>query len=198
MKGVYIVGAFHEIVELIESLSIPIIGLIDRQSPVSACCVKYPMLGDDEWLLSRGEGGENVVITPDLPNVRKKLFNLYRSAGFETPTMIAGNVSAYAEIGQGSVIQRDAYVSAGSRLGIGVKVNVGVKVMHDVNIDDFVTIAPAAVVLGHVQIGQGVYIGANATLLPHVEVGEGAVIGAGAVVTKNVASHVTVKGVPAK
>ncbi|MDB4770107.1 acetyltransferase [Akkermansiaceae bacterium] len=185
-------------VELVESLAIPIIGLIDKHSPVNTCCKKYPLLGDDEWLLSVAKGGEHVVITPDLPQLRKRLFESCRSAGFETPTIIAGHVSDYAEIGEGSVIQRDAYVSAGSRLGIGVKVNVGVKVMHDVHIADFVTIAPAAVVLGHVQIGQGVYIGANATLLPHVEVGEGAVIGAGAVVTKNVASHVTVKGVPAK
>lgn len=198
MKGVYIVGAFHEMVELVESLAIPIIGLVDSQTPDNACCRKYTLLGDDEWLLSVAKGGEQVVITPDLPKVRKRLFESYRSAGFETPTIIAGNVSAYAEIGQGSVIQRDAYVSAGSRLGIGVKVNVGVKVMHDVNIGDFVTVAPSAVILGNVTIGDGVYLGSNATVLPNVKVGDGAVIGAGAVVTKDVEPHVTVKGIPAK
>ena len=70
--------------------------------------------------------------------------------------------------------------------------------MHDNLVGDFVTIAPNAVLLGHVTIEKSAYIGANGTILPHLSIGEGALVGAGAVVTKNVDAKIIVKGVPAK
>lgn len=48
------------------------------------------------------------------------------------------------------------------------------------------------------KICRGVSIGSNVTILPGVTIGEGAIVGAGAVVTKDVAPHTTVAGVPAK
>jgi maltose O-acetyltransferase len=49
-----------------------------------------------------------------------------------------------------------------------------------------------------ITIGCGAWIGANVTLLPGVAIGSGSVVAAGAVVTKNVAPHTIVAGVPAK
>jgi maltose O-acetyltransferase len=43
-----------------------------------------------------------------------------------------------------------------------------------------------------------VFIGMGALILPGVRIGDNAIVGAGAVVTKDVPSGVTVKGVPAK
>lgn len=198
--GVYLIGAFHEMVELLEDLSVPIKGLIDCCEANERCCRQYPVLGDDEWLLARGPHhvDRKVVLTPDSPIVRKKLFLRYRERGFEFPVIVGGSVSRYAVVGDGCVIQKDAYVSAGCNVGDAVKINLGAKVMHDSVVGNFVTIAPSAVVLGHVTIGDSAYIGANATLLPYVEIGEGAVVGAGAVVTKSVEPNAVVKGVPAK
>jgi acetyltransferase-like isoleucine patch superfamily enzyme len=70
--------------------------------------------------------------------------------------------------------------------------------MHDSTIGNFVTIAPNAVILGRVNIGDSTYIGANSTILPDKSVGENAIVGAGAVVTKNFDSNSTIKGIPAK
>ncbi|MBI5449274.1 N-acetyltransferase [Candidatus Gottesmanbacteria bacterium] len=49
-----------------------------------------------------------------------------------------------------------------------------------------------------VLIKKGASIGSNTTILGGVTIGEGAMIGAGAVVTKDVAAHSVVVGIPAK
>lgn len=49
-----------------------------------------------------------------------------------------------------------------------------------------------------VNIGQHVFIGTGAIILPGVNIGDHAIIAAGAVVNKDVPSHTTVGGVPAK
>lgn len=49
-----------------------------------------------------------------------------------------------------------------------------------------------------VTIGDGVWIGMDATILKGVTVGEGAIVAAGAVVTRDVAPHSMVAGVPAR
>ena len=70
--------------------------------------------------------------------------------------------------------------------------------MHDCLIHDYVTIAPNAVLLGHVTVSEKVYIGANSTILPTISIGEDSLVGAGSVVTRNIDNNITVKGVPAK
>lgn len=49
-----------------------------------------------------------------------------------------------------------------------------------------------------VLVKKGASIGSNVTILGGVTIGEGAMIGAGAVVTKDVAPHSVVAGIPAK
>jgi phosphonate metabolism protein (transferase hexapeptide repeat family) len=56
----------------------------------------------------------------------------------------------------------------------------------------------AARMAQRVEIGHDVWIGHGAIVLPGVTIGHGAVIAAGAVVTKNVAPHAIVGGVPAR
>ena len=70
--------------------------------------------------------------------------------------------------------------------------------MHDCIIGDFVSVAPNALLLGNVTIGNLSYIGANATLLPGVHIGRNVIIGAGAVVTKNVPDNSIFVGNPAR
>lgn len=70
--------------------------------------------------------------------------------------------------------------------------------MHDCIVGKFVTIAPNAVLLGKVVVGEGSYIGANSTILPNELLGEYSIIGAGAVITKDVPPFSIVAGNPAK
>ena len=80
----------------------------------------------------------------------------------------------------------------------GVKINIGAQTHHDCLINDFVTIAPKALLLGNVQVGECSYIGANSTIKQNIKIGKGAVVGAGSVVIKNVNNYDVVAGVPAR
>ena len=196
---VYLIGAFHEMVELLEDLGVEIIGLIDKSSPDCQVCSRYPYLGDDQWLLEKGpESKSKIILTPDAPDVREKIFAEYAKHGFEFGAILGGNISNSAVVGEGTVIQKSAYISSCVRLGKAVKINVGARIMHDSSIGNFSTVAPDAVVLGKVVIGKNCYIGANSTILPGITVGDRSVVGAGAVVSRNVAKNTTVKGVPAR
>lgn len=80
-----------------------------------------------------------------------------------------------------------------------MKLNTGCNVMHDCIINDFVTIAPNAVILGRVVIDEETYIGANSTILPETNIYKNVIVGAGAVVTKNIIEPDTkYVGIPAR
>ncbi len=49
-----------------------------------------------------------------------------------------------------------------------------------------------------IVIGRRVWLGAPVTVVPGVTIGDGAIVAAGAVVTRDVAAHTIVRGVPAK
>lgn len=199
-KRVYLIGAFHEMIELLEYAKFDIIGLIDRQLPQNSISRRYQLVGNDQWLLSRGPlpDQENVVVSPDSPILRSKLISDYTQCGFYTPNVIGGQISESCSVGAGSIIHRQTFVSCGCEIGIGVRINTAAKVMHDCKIGNFTTIAPCALLLGKVSIGERAYIGANATILPGLKIGNGGIIGAGAVVTHDVQDFTTVKGIPAR
>ena len=199
-KVAILVGGFHEMLELCEDAGVKVLGIID--SKLTGEYYGVPVIGKDEDALSVKERFEDVplVITPDSPLVRKKLWEHYRQFGFRFMTLVSpkANVSRYSSIGEGTVIQALVNVSAGTRVGAFVKLNTGSNIMHDNLVGDFATVAPGAVSLGRVCIGESAYLGANCTVLPDKKVGEGAVIGAGAVVTHDVLPGTVVKGIPAK
>lgn len=201
-KKVILVGGFHEIIELCEDNSIEILGIIDNNI-IEDTYWGYPILGTDSDASVLLEKYKNipVLITPDIPHIRCKLYNYYKkNIGFKVASLISRDayLSRSAKIGEGTIIQRGVNISSNTIIGKMVKINTNVNVMHDCILDDFVTVAPNSVLLGKVKIETSTYIGANSTLLPMVTVGENAIVGAGAVVAKPVRSNITVKGNPAK
>lgn len=199
-KKIIIVGAFHEMIELCEDCGFQIVGIIDNQ--YTGDYYGCPILGTDEDAeqIYHDYSDCCIVLTPDLPRVRKKLYELYSQIGFQFATVISPKaiISRSAKIGKGTVIQACVNVSSGSIIGDSVKLNTYANIMHDDVVGNYVTIAPNAVLLGYVHVGESSYVGANSTILPHIRIGDGSTIGAGAVVTKDVNNNVIVKGVPAK
>lgn len=200
MKDIFLLGAFAETVELCELCGYHIIGMFDMAVKGELC--GYPVLGDDSVAEEYHKRYPDVpiVIAPDKPAARKRLFKKYREIGFKIETVISPKafVSPSAKLGEGCIVSSFCNISTNCSLGEGVKLNTFANVMHDARIADYVTIAPNAVILGYITIGEGAYIGANSTILQTHSVGENSTVGAGAVVTKDVVPGEIVVGVPAR
>lgn len=200
MDRVILIGYFTETIELCEKCGCSIVGVVDSDDKGS-----YPYLGNDECFINNYLNYLDIplVITPDSPSVRKRLYERYKNLGFRFKTLIAPEaiISKSANISEGCVIQSLCSISSNVCLGKCVRVNTMANIMHDTVVGDFSTIAPNAVLLGSCNIGPECYIGANSTVLPEKKIApsRGAVIvGAGAVVTKDINNRMTVVGVPAK
>ncbi|OGE23322.1 hypothetical protein A2688_04340 [Candidatus Daviesbacteria bacterium RIFCSPHIGHO2_01_FULL_38_8] len=115
--------------------------------------------------------------------------HLHIGADFFNPSNI--------EIGEGSVVGRNAFLDGREKLIIGKHVDIASDVMiynseHDIHSADFNAISAP------VEIGDYVFIGPRAIILPGATIGKGAVVAAGAVVTKDVPEFAVVGGVPAQ
>jgi acetyltransferase EpsM len=107
-------------------------------------------------------------------------------------------VSPEATVGEGSVVMAGAIVQTGARIGAHCVVNTSAVIDHDVILEDFVQVAPGAILGGGVRVGAAAYIGMGAMIRDHTKVGAGAVVGMGAVVVADVAEGARVVGVPAR
>jgi sugar O-acyltransferase (sialic acid O-acetyltransferase NeuD family) len=197
---VVIVGAFQETIDLVIDCGFEIIGLIDRNSIQKD--FPYSVLCDDDAIMMSMDKllGASIVLTPDAPDTRMKLYNIYSELGFQFATLISpgAKVATSSVLSEGVSTCWNSHISAQCRIGKCVRINTGANVMHDSTIGDFTTIAPNAVILGRVTIEKNCYIGANSTVLPGLIVGEYSIVGAGAVVTKNVPPRSVVIGNPAR
>lgn len=200
-RKVILVGGFCEMAELCLRCGFEIAGVVDV-SPTALQEYNIPYLGTDDMMISNPRDFSHIplVVVPDNPSVRRGIVKRYRTAGYRFASVISpdADVSSTSVIGEGAVIQSAVVIMAQARIGAFAKLNVGAKVFHECQLDDFVTIAPVATLLGRVAVGEEAYIGASSTIFPERVVGRGSKVGAGAVVTHDVPDGHVVVGIPAR
>ena len=123
------------------------------------------------------------------------------------------HVRAGARVGARCVLGQNVYVAPAARLGDGVRVQNNVSIYDGVVLEDFVFCGPSVVFTNvrtprsefprrdafvPTRVGRGASLGANATVICGVNVGAYAMVGAGAVVTRDVAPHGLILGVPGR
>ena len=107
-------------------------------------------------------------------------------------------ISSSASLSSGTVAMAGVVVNADSKIGEHCIINTRSSIDHDCVIDNFVHVAPGAVLCGGVTVGELSLIGAGATILPGVKVGKSCTVGAGAVVLNDLPDNSKVWGNPAK
>lgn len=122
------------------------------------------------------------------------------------------HVVAGARIGAGSSVGQGCFVAGTANVGAGVKIQNHVSVFDGVTLEDEVFVGPGATFTNvknprsavprkdrfvPTRVRRGATIGANATIVCGVTIGRYAFVAAGAVVTRDVADHALVAGVPA-
>jgi acetyltransferase-like isoleucine patch superfamily enzyme len=103
-------------------------------------------------------------------------------------------------LGDDVVLSRGVHIVAFDRVSLGDRCMVGEYAsLRDANHKlDEVSVRHAGHVSAPIEIGCNVWIGRGATVLKGIHIGDNSVVGANAVVTKAVAAHQVVGGVPAK
>jgi UDP-2-acetamido-3-amino-2,3-dideoxy-glucuronate N-acetyltransferase len=123
------------------------------------------------------------------------------------------HVMGTARIGPDCVLGQNVFVARGVTVGAGTRIQNNVSVYEGVRIGRRCFVGPSAVFTNvrtpraeverkgafvATNVRDGATIGANATIVCGTTIGRYAVVGAGAVVTRDVADHRVVYGVPAE
>lgn len=130
---------------------------------------------------------------------RRKYIEMIKAKGgvFETIVAPSAKVLPTAKLGNGVLILDGAVVSADVIVGDDTLIHLNAVLGHDTRVGKDCVIETGAFTGGGVELGSGVTLHTNATIAPHKKVKDDAVVGASSVVIANVASGVTVFGIPA-
>ena len=101
-------------------------------------------------------------------------------------------------IGIGSIIQANVFLSENAKIGDCVKVNVGCQIHHDVEIGDYSILGPNCVVLGDSKISKNCFIGSSSTIRNKIFVASNTFLKMGSVLLKSTIKDGVYFGYPAK
>lgn len=110
----------------------------------------------------------------------------------------AAQVSPFAFVSAGVQLLACCVVQAGARVGVGSIINTAAVVEHDCTLEEYVHVAPRAVLCGDTYVGFNSHIGAGAIVRQGLTLGANTLVGAGALIVKDFDGQGTLIGVPAR
>jgi UDP-2-acetamido-3-amino-2,3-dideoxy-glucuronate N-acetyltransferase len=145
-------------------------------------------------------------------SIRAAKHSIIKNAEIGEGTKIFDQVNLYnCKIGKHCKIEPFVYIEGGVTIGYNCKIKPFVFIPTGVTIEDDVFVGPNVTFTNdkypkargewkklQTRVKKGASVGANSVILPSVTIGEYALVGAGSVVTKDVPSHATVTGNPAR
>ena len=140
------------------------------------------------------------VIAVGEPITRAKLYNKVKNSGYTCAILVHPDVyiPETTILQEGTVIQKNAFISCNIYIGKNVFIQPAAVVGHDVKIRDNSVISMNVSIGGACTINENVYIGLNASVRELVTIGMDSIIGMGAVVIKDIPQNVIALGNPAK
>lgn len=186
-------GHAKVIIDCLQASQVPITAIFD-DNPEIEQLLGLPVSGPYQ---AQHQPEEPIIIAVGNNQIRQKITTLVQHTYGKVihPSAV---ISAYAKVGDGTVVFHHAVIQASATIGRHCIINTSASVDHDCVLEDFVHISPNTTLSGNVSVGEGTHIGAGAIVIPGISIGKWCVIGAGTVVTKDIPDYATAVGVPAR
>ena len=162
-------------------------GIVDIPELIGKNVLGYPIIGSDSDLEDLSKTYTYALITLGQirsPELRIKLFNLVKKAGFRFPKIISPKayVSKHTSIGNGTVIMHDALINAGVHIGENCIINSKALIEHDSKISKHCHISTNALINGGVKIEEGCFIGSGVVTNNSITIKKNSFIKAGSII----------------
>ncbi len=179
-----------------------VVGFVDEHaSPGPSRIDDVPVLGGLAHFNTLDPGRHMYVVAVGAPVTRKRIDSeLSGRLGFPAAIVIhpSAVVGTKNNLGPGSYLGPAAVVTTNVTTGRHVHINMRASVANACVLENYASVHPGAVLLGHVHLEEGCQVGAGATIKYDKRVGEWAEVGLAAGVVHDVPAHTTVVGTPAK
>jgi sugar O-acyltransferase (sialic acid O-acetyltransferase NeuD family) len=172
----------------------------DERWPQFQRCMIWPIVGNFNNLMDTLIDYDGVCVAIGDNQIRLKVFQMLATRNAPLVNIIhpSAVISAYAEIGIGTVILAGAVINSCAKIGHCGIINTSASVDHDCILGEAVHISCGAHLAGGVVVGDESLIGVGACIKPNIQVGKQVTVGAGAAVVKNIMDGLMVVGVPAE
>ena len=205
--GLVLIGGGGHCRSCLEVLSLDagrtVLGILDLPGRLGSSVLGCPVIGTDDDLPALASQGNEFLVTlghAGDPGPRRMIFERLQDLGARVATLVSplAHLSAFAQVGPGSVALHHALVNAGAAIGANAILNTGSLVEHDARIGDHAHVSTRAVVNGGCTVGEGSFLGSGSVISHGVALGPGILLGAGTVVIRDLLEPGTYVGCPAR
>lgn len=193
-------GHSYVVIETLLDAGYSIAGYFDYQEATKNP-YQLPYLGFEGNIDLKAIVQDNLVFPAVGENsIREKLVQLYDTLSLRQFTAIdpSAQVSKTAKIGTSTYVGKNVAINAQAVIGCGVIINTQATIEHECRIEDFIHIAPNAVLSGNVHVEKKTFVGANSVVKQNTKITSDVFVGAGSVVVKSIEEKGIWLGNPAK